>query len=141
MSISHYWKITKNCASEKTIISETSYTISDHLLKLILLFFQDHDSLIAFPWNAKFIRESHADWLSTALCKYFSSIRVFFHKHSRSAGQQGQNEAISLTSFCHLHLLYRHLDISWVIAAESSPLHVASSQARAGKLLPAGASC
>ena len=34
---------------------------------------------------------------------------------------------ISLYLFYHFHPLYRHLDIRWVIAAESSPLHIAGS--------------
>ena len=55
------------------------------------------------------------------------SIWVFFHEYSRIAGQQEKGEAISLISICHFHLLHRHLDISRAIAAESSPLHVASS--------------
>ena len=40
------------------------------------------------------------------------SIWAFFHEHSRFTGQQGKGEAISLTSFYHFLLLYRHLDIS-----------------------------
>ena len=34
----------------------------------------------------------------------------------------------SLTPHYHFHPLHRHLDISWVITAESSPLHIASSR-------------
>ena len=55
-------------------------------------------------------------------------IWVFFHKHSRFAGQQGKDEAISLTPLYHFHLLHRHLDITGVITAESSSLHVAGSR-------------
>ena len=46
----------------------------------------------------------------------------------------GVREAISLTPIYHVHLLHRHLDISWAITAESSPLHIGSSQARTGNL-------
>ena len=41
---------------------------------------------------------------------------------------------ISFYPFYHFHPLYRHLDISWVIAAESSPLHIAGSQNRTWNL-------
>ena len=48
----------------------------------------------------------------------------------RCTGQHGKGEGISLTPLYHFHPLYRHLHISWVITAQSSPLHIASSQAR-----------
>ena len=60
--------------------------------------------------------------------KHCFFIWVFFHKHSRFAGQQGKDEAISLTPLYHFHLLHRHLDITRVITAESSSLHVAGSR-------------
>ena len=53
----------------------------------------------------------------------FFSIWVFFHEHSRFTGQQGKGEGIYLTPLYHFHPLYRHLDISRAITAESSPLH------------------
>ena len=55
------------------------------------------------------------------------SIRLFFQEYSRFTGQQVKREAISLYTFNHFHLLHRHLHISWVIAAESSPLCIAGS--------------
>ena len=57
---------------------------------------------------------------------FFFSIWVFFHEHSRFAGQQGKGEAISLTPLYHFHPLHRHLDISLAITAEISPLHIAT---------------
>ena len=54
------------------------------------------------------------------------SIWVFFHEHSRITLLQGKGERIYLTPHYHFHLLHRHLDISWVITAQSSPLHLAS---------------
>ena len=42
----------------------------------------------------------------------------------------GEGEGISLTPHYHFHPLHRHLDISRAITAESSPLHIASSQTR-----------
>ena len=57
---------------------------------------------------------------------FFFSIWVFFHEHSRFTGQQGKAEDIYLTPVYHFHPLHGHLDISWVIAADSSPLRIAS---------------
>ena len=59
------------------------------------------------------------------LC-FFFSIWVFFHEHSRVTGLQGKEEGISLTPHYHFHPLYRQLDISRAITAESSPLHIAA---------------
>ena len=64
----------------------------------------------------------------------FFSIRVFFHNHSRITGLQEKGEGISLTPHYHFHPFHRHLDISRVITAESSPLHVGSSRTRTGNL-------
>ena len=73
---------------------------------------------------------------------YFFSVWVFFHVHSQFTGQQAKGEAIYLTPLYHFHLLHRHyLDISWVITADSSPQHTASSQAWTKKLLFLSASC
>ena len=52
----------------------------------------------------------------------FFTIWFFFHDYSRFARQQDKGEAISLTPLYHSHSLHRHLDISLVITAESSPL-------------------
>ena len=68
------------------------------------------------------------------ISRFFFSIWVFFHEHSRIAGLQGKGEAISLTPNYQFHPLHRHLDISRVITAESSPLHIASSRTRKGNL-------
>ena len=62
------------------------------------------------------------------------SIWVFFHEHSRITGLQGKGEGISLTPHYHFHPLHRQLDISQAIAAESSPLHIASSRTQTGNL-------
>ena len=58
----------------------------------------------------------------------FFFILVFFCKHSWITGLEGNGEGISVTPHYHFHPLHRHLDISRVIAAERSPLHIASSQ-------------
>ena len=65
---------------------------------------------------------------------FFFPIRVFFHEHSQSTGQQGKGEGIYLTPLYHFHPLHRHLDISRAITAESSPLHIAGSRTRTGNL-------
>ena len=66
--------------------------------------------------------------------RVFFSIWVFYHDHSRITGLQGKGEGISLTPNYHFHPPHRHLDISRAIAAESSPLHIASSWTRTGNL-------
>ena len=58
------------------------------------------------------------------------SIWLFCHEYSQFTLQQVKGETISLCPFYHFHRLYRHLDISWVIAAESSPLPIAGSRNR-----------
>ena len=64
----------------------------------------------------------------------FLSIWVFFHEHSRITGLQGNEEGISLTPHYHFDLIHRHLGISQVVTAESSSLHITSSQTRTGNL-------
>ena len=58
----------------------------------------------------------------------FLSVFFFFHNYSQITGLQGKGEGISLTPHYHFHPLHRHLDISWAITAESSLLHIGSSQ-------------
>ena len=72
---------------------------------------------------------------------FFFPIWVFFHEHSRFTGQQGKGEGIYLTPLYHFHPLHRHLDISQVITAKSSPLHIAGSPTRTGNLWFPSASC
>ena len=64
----------------------------------------------------------------------FFSVWVFFHDHSRITGLQGKEEGISLTLHYHFHPLHRYLHISRAITAESSPLHIGSSQTQTGNL-------
>ena len=64
---------------------------------------------------------------------YFT-IWVFFHQHSRFTEQQGKGKSISLTSLSHFQPLHRYLDISLAIAAEISPLHIASIRIRTRNL-------
>ena len=55
----------------------------------------------------------------------FCFIWVFCHDHSWITELQGKGEGISLPPYYHFHPLHRHLDISQVITAEISPLHIA----------------
>ena len=45
----------------------------------------------------------------------FSLTNIYNSQDNRGSGRL----SISFYPFCHLHSLHRHLDISWVIAAES----------------------
>ena len=58
----------------------------------------------------------------------FFFIRFFFSRISWFTGQQWKGEAISLTPLYHFQPFHRQLDISQVIAAESSPLRIAGSR-------------
>ena len=64
------------------------------------------------------------------LLSFFFSIWLFFLEYSRFTGQKMKGEAISLYPFYHFYPLHRHLDISWVIAAEGSPLRITGSRNR-----------
>ena len=57
-------------------------------------------------------------------CFFYLAFLSRIFKIHRTAGEW---EAISLYPFYHLHQLYRHLDISRVITAESSLLRIAGS--------------
>ena len=65
----------------------------------------------------------------------------FLSQRFTSHRTAGKREGISLTSPYHFHSLHRHLDISWAIAAESSPLHIGSCRTRTGSLWFPSASC
>ena len=71
----------------------------------------------------------------------FFSIWIFFHEHSRITRLQRNGEGISLTPHYYFNPLHRHLDISWAITAESSPLHIASSRTQTGNLWFPSSSC
>ena len=63
---------------------------------------------------------------------FFFPIWVFFHNHLRITGLQGKEEGIPLIPHYHFHPFHRHLDISWAITTESSPLLIGSSWTRTG---------
>ena len=61
----------------------------------------------------------------------FFYLALFFHEYSRLTRQQVKGKPISWYPFYHFHPLHRrHLDISKVIAAESSPMRIAGSRNR-----------
>ena len=62
-------------------------------------------------------------WTKKDYKKGIFSIWVFFRQDLRFTGQLGREEAI-LTPLYHLHQFHRYLDISPVITAESSSLHL-----------------
>ena len=66
--------------------------------------------------------------------RFFFSIWIFFHNHSRITRLQGKGEGISLTPHYQFPPLHRHLDISWAITAESSLLYIGSSRTRTRNL-------
>ena len=70
-----------------------------------------------------------------AVIIFFSSW-VFFHFHSRILSRiarlQWKAEGIPLIRHYHFHPLYKNLDISRTITAESSPLHIGSIQIQTG---------
>ena len=68
------------------------------------------------------------------LCFSFFSIWLFSGEYSRLTRQQVKGETIALYPFYNSHPLRRHLDISWVIAAESSPLRITGSRNRTWNL-------
>ena len=59
----------------------------------------------------------------------FSFMNIHYSQDSR-----GRGEGISLTPLYHFHPHHRHLDINQAITAESSPLHIASSQTQTRNL-------
>ena len=85
---------------------------------LILYIFRNFAKIFSFSaiiiWDIKY--------------SIFFSIRVFFHERSRITRFQGKGEGISLTPRYYFNPLYRHLNISREITAETLPLHIASSQ-------------
>ena len=65
---------------------------------------------------------------------FFFPIWVFFNEYSRLVRQQGKGKDLSLCPFYHFPSLHRHLVISRVIAAGSSPRRVAASCTRTRNL-------
>ena len=51
-----------------------------------------------------------------------------------SKDSRGRERDLYNSSLYHFHPLHRHLDSSWAITAESSPLHIAVSRTRTGNL-------
>ena len=68
------------------------------------------------------------------LFQFIFHLAFFSHKYSLFTGQEVKAETTSLYPFYYFHGLHRHLDIRWVIAAESSPLRIAGSRNRTWNL-------
>ena len=71
---------------------------------------------------------------------FFRSV-FFFTTIHESQDCKGRGRAFFLTPHYHFYRFHRHLDISRVITAESSPLHIGSSRTRTGNLWFPSASC
>ena len=59
---------------------------------------------------------------------------IFYTNIHESQDCRRRGGGISLTPHYHFHPLHKHLDISWAITAESSPLHIASSWTQTANL-------
>ena len=109
-------------------------------------FLEMMNSLALFVYVSLAASRTLLQWLLACLnftldSEDFFSIWVFFHKHSRFTRLQRKGEGIYLTPLYHFHPLQRHLNISWAITAESSPLHIASSWTRTWNFWFPSASC
>ena len=82
-------------------------------------------------------------WMRSNTCQfqYFFSIWVSIREHSQITGPHEKGEGISLTPHYRFQPLHRHLNITEVITAESSPLHISSSRTRTRNLWFLSASC
>ena len=70
-------------------------------------------------------------WIIHTIASFFFCLG-FFSRTLTIHRKAGEGEAFCLTPLYHFHLLQRHLDISWAITADSSPLHRASSRTQTG---------
>ena len=66
-----------------------------------------------------FVMKLLSTFVQKPFSKFFFSIWVLFHEHSRITGLQGKGEGIPLIPHWHFHPLHRHLDIGRVITKTS----------------------
>ena len=76
--------------------------------------------------------KNFAGCLILLLPKSLFFLSWFIHEHLLFTGSRGRGR---VSPFYHFQPLHRYLDISRVITAESSPLHIASSRTRTEKPL------
>ena len=102
------------------------------------------DRLIISPWDLTQIAiklgTKHVVYQRLAnffICFLFLSGFSFTNIHKSRDRREGN----SLNSHYHFHPLYRYLDISRAIIAESSPVHMIGSRTRTGYLWFPSASC
>ena len=127
----------------KVICKEFKTLLTSLLDKLFLSAFA---YLLCQSLHQSFFKTTFNDFLRIAhpvlfICKQFSFLCGSSFNHSRITGLKGKGEDISLTPHYHFHPVHRHLDISRAITAESSPLHIGSSQIRTGNLWFPSVSC
>ena len=104
-------------------------------------FLKDKNSIIHLSEKFRLFSDFSELRPNTTKYKFFFSLWVFFHNHSRIIGLQGKGEDISLTPHYHCHPLHKQLDISGAITAGSSPLHIGSSRTQTGNIWFPSASC
>ena len=116
--------------------------VSFKLSLIFILFFSQFNGLFRYIKTKtcrdfQFVFTSMVDTFPTF---FFFSIRIFMTIHE-SQDCRGKGDGISLTPHYYFHPLHRHLDISRAITAESSPLHIGSSQTQTENLWLPSTSC
>ena len=111
-------------------ITPKMHTSEAHIFQKLGLLLGLFDFICMFDWS----QTKSLKFSSSFFFSFFFLYGFFFHNHSWIRGLQGKREGISLTPHYHFHPLHRHLDISQVITAESSPLHIGSSWTQTGNL-------
>ena len=126
---SHPWSRNKQCF-EFVILNELNakYTRNIREIYALLKYVKYMKSLSAS--NEELILHYFAKWrdvnmlggvrLSLSLQIFLFSNWIFLHKHSRFTGEQGKEEAISVTPLYPFQPLQRNLNTSRVITAENS---------------------
>ena len=81
-------------------------------------------------------------WIHQVYC-FFFYLGFLLQPFMNHGMVEEKGKAISLTPHCHFHLLHRYqnLEISWVMTADSSPLHISNSWTQTGNLWFLSASC
>ena len=129
--LNEYMQVAKHKLSWRRFLQYRNMSI-DLFCKPMDLFLYDSD-LHHERFKMLFIH-IHQESVLTCCNTFFFSTWLFFREYLRFTRQQVKGKAISLYPFYHFQLLYRHLDISWVVTAESSPLRIADSRNRTWNL-------
>ena len=98
-----------------------------HLCSEFNIFSSDIDNTLENLINSKLTPISNLEG-------FFFFYRGFLSRPFTNHSTAGEGRRHFLTPHYHLHPLHRHLDISRLITAESSPLHICSSRTRTRNL-------